>query len=1120
MANDKSTFQLLLEELLKIYRPLMDDLSGILERMDAGGSIPQNALDDLQAKVNDLPALTDLTSAAAIDDARQKIIALYNAIKGLDAGEAAADIGNFSRRLNDYLIADYLRVHRTTFYHLASLLGWIRFSLNDEHAFDTDPPIYGETPMAWDSLPAFFTDPSAEFSKAGHGWGKSAPPEEAFQKQYPFLFYHLGKLLDRSHENTGFPIAATTFDHDPPDNSTLYIPVTSETAGFRLSRLDDNGIAARPEASLQRNVDIALTAMITLLLEAEIALTGGFVIEISPDGVALSPEAPQVQARIMTGLRVSKTDRILLLGTADGNRVDLKSVAAKVGLRVATGERMEFLGELTLTEGRIVIKKAGGDGFLNSLLPKDGIVAQFDVKVGWSNLQGVYFDGSAGLEIKIPAHIELGPIEIHGISLGILPQTGGDLPGFDLPVGADVQLLLGPFTAIVQDMGIRTFFSYNEGGGILGPFDLDVDFKPPKGLGLSLQTPTIRGGGYLFFDFDKGEYAGVAELVIKELVAVKAIGIINTKKPDGSPGFSFLLIITAEFQPIQLGFGFTLNGVGGLIAINRGMNLEALAAGVRTNAINAVMFPDDPVAEAPRIIADLNQFFPIAEGRYTFGLMAIIGWGTPTLIEVEMGLIIQVPDPVILAIVGVVRVQLPDKAAPILSLQVNFIGAVDFEEGYMFFFAALFESRLVQYRIEGEMYFTVSWGDRPNFLFTVGGFHPAFRPPALPNLSGSLKRITINLLPTDNPRLTVQAYFAVTSNTVQFGASVDFYFKVSKFKVVGYLYLDALFQFNPFFFIVEIGAGLSVMLGGSELLGIHLRGSLSGPTPWHIKGSASFRILFIKVKVRVSKRFGREKKQILPPRPMLPLLLEVLRDVRNWQSALPRFTELQVTLAEIPEEELVLHPAGVLSINQNRIPLNFRFEKVGNERTSDYQAFNFSIDQYSEADQLRDFFAPAEYLLLSDSQRLSRNSFERMPSGRTAKGGDAFSSADYVGRDYEFEQLILDGPDFFARRPAEADRIQLDQSDYEAFAKGNAVARSPQGRRNALKPAADKPVQRREAQYGIVERADLTIVEMNDKSLLYGSQAEAVQVLRAIENAKPQLSRRFQVVPAYEIQDL
>src|ERR1044071_8048935 len=99
--------------------------------------------------------------------------------------------------------------------------------------------------------------------------------------------------------------------------------------------------------------------------------------------------------------------------------------------------------------------------------------------------------------------------------------------------------------------------------------------------------------------------------------------------PDGSKGFSLLIIITAEFGTgIQLGFGFTVLGLGGLLGLNRTMNLPALTEGVRSGSLNSLMFPKDPVANAPRIIADLRAMLPPYEGRFLIGPMAKLGWGT------------------------------------------------------------------------------------------------------------------------------------------------------------------------------------------------------------------------------------------------------------------------------------------------------------------------------------------------------------------------------------------------------------------------------------------------------------------------------------------------------------
>ena len=157
--------------------------------------------------------------------------------------------------------------------------------------------------------------------------------------------------------------------------------------------------------------------------------------------------------------------------------------------------------------------------------------------------------------------------------------------------------------------------------------------------------------------------------------------------PDGSPGFSLLIVITAEFgSGIQLGFGFVLVGVGGLLGLNRTMNLQALMEGVRSGAVESVMFPRDVVANAPRIISDLRTLFPPQQGKFLIGPMVKLGWGTPPLLTASVGIIIEIPGNV--AIVGVVKLALPAEEAAILVLQVNFAGAIEFDKQRLFFFAS------------------------------------------------------------------------------------------------------------------------------------------------------------------------------------------------------------------------------------------------------------------------------------------------------------------------------------------------------------------------------------------------------------------------------------------------
>ena len=179
------------------------------------------------------------------------------------------------------------------------------------------------------------------------------------------------------------------------------------------------------------------------------------------------------------------------------------------------------------------------------------------------------------------------------------------------------------------------------------------------------------------------------------------------------------------------------------------MNLQPLMEGVRTGAINGIMFPENPVANAPRIINDLRVIFPPYQDRFLIGPMIKLGWGTPTLISASMGIIIEITGDI--AIIGVLKIALPAPEAPLVIIQANFAGAIEFDKQRLYFFAALFESRIVFLTLEGELGLLVAWGDDANFVVSVGGFHPRFNPPPLP--FPSPRRISVSILNTDLARI-------------------------------------------------------------------------------------------------------------------------------------------------------------------------------------------------------------------------------------------------------------------------------------------------------------------------------------------------------------------------------
>ena len=79
-------------------------------------------------------------------------------------------------------------------------------------------------------------------------------------------------------------------------------------------------------------------------------------------------------------------------------------------------------------------------------------------------------------------------------------------------------------------------------------------------------------------------------------LSLKAIGLVATRTETGAKGFSLLVFITAEdFQPIPIGLGFTLRGIGGMLAIHRTFDETAVRAAARKNGT----LRQRPVPEGP-----------------------------------------------------------------------------------------------------------------------------------------------------------------------------------------------------------------------------------------------------------------------------------------------------------------------------------------------------------------------------------------------------------------------------------------------------------------------------------------------------------------------------------------
>jgi hypothetical protein len=1140
-ANNPGTFELFALELARALEPIAERLHdphhALIFLAELGLSLPAGsvspslttALGQTHTAAHQLPSLTqNLVNAiqggnAADIIARgvpvaQQVAALISAFDtvaqeignlGAVPGITPADLTAFAtalpKRLFETMLIEYFEGYNKIPISLLDFLGLIEKTRLNIGSTDPSRPEFVRKQLRLDRLGALLQSPD-QLLQTLYGWGQPGFDGD-------LMIQRMAAVL------RALRVPVTQWQMPgPPSRQAIEVCAATfaPTAGLAPPGL---------EAVLTLNlgdgvtIDLPFAAGWLAHLAVDGALSAAVGMRVQPPAaVSVIPPSGSAQGRLRAGIaRIPQApaQNIVLLGVAGGTGLS----AQRIGLNLVAGFRWDatanrasgdfgFEGELQ--GGKLKISMEGADGFLGEILGGLSVEADFNLGFGWMANQGVYFSGSSVLEIQLPVHIALGPVELNALTL----QVGIDGNRFPIGLATDIKANLGPLVAVIEQIGAAIELSFPASGrGDIGPLDLDFKFKPPRGAGLSVNAGVVVGGGYLFLDPDRGEYAGALELTFSGIVALKAIGIITTKMPDGSDGFSLLIIITVEFGAgIQLGFGFTLLAVGGLLGLNRTMNLQALAEGIRSGAVESVMFPQNVVANAPKILSDLRVFFPPQEGKFLIGPMAKLGWGTPTLISISLGIIIEIPGNI--AILGILKIAIPADEIALIVLQVNFMGAIEFDKKRLWFFAALFESRIVFMTIEGEMGLLVAFGDDANFVVSIGGFHPRFSPPPLP--FPSPRRIAINILNTPVARVRIEGYFAVTSNTVQFGARVEAFFGLDAINVQGHLAFDALFQFSPFYFIIEISASLSVKVFGVGLFSVSIRGSLDGPNPWHIKGHGSISLLFWDIAVDFEETWGESRNAELPAVAVMPLFEAEFRKKENWRALLPPSGNLLVSLRQMTEDEaaLILHPVGVLHLSQRALPLELKLDKVGVQKPNDVQRLSVVVTGGSLAKRADAFeqFAPAQFQNFSDAEKLSKPAFapERGGLDLSAAGADLRSSV-MVKRIVRYEEIIIDSN---FKRFQRRFRVFFG-SLFQFFLGGNAASHCAVSRAAALqlKPFADKITVQSEA-YTVAFQSNNQAYHADAVS--FHSEASARDYLNRQLEADPTLVETIHVIPSFE----
>jgi hypothetical protein len=436
----------------------------------------------------------------------------------------------------------------------------------------------------------------------------------------------------------------------------------------------------------------------------------------------------------------------------------------------------------------------------------------------------------------------------------------------------------------------------------------------------------------------------------------------------------------------------------------------------------------------------------------------------------------------------------------------------------------LVDSRLAgRFPITGSGALRARWPTNPdapassaNFVLAVGGLNPHFAPPTgFP----ALERVAIALTSGSNPRLVCDAYFALTANTVQFGARTSLYAEAVGFSVSGDVSFDALVTLLPLHFIVDFHAGVQLKRGSHNLFKVTLDGTLEGPLPLRLSARAKFEIFWFSFSVHFNYTLadGDAAESTVPAVSLIDELTRALNDSTSWSTRPPTGAAQGVALRSLSTSAasgsaLVLDPSGQLILRQQVAPLNTSrdIDTFGGAPIAGPRRFQLTATLNGDAGKpAAGAFAPTRYFVMSDDDKLAAPSFEDMDAGLVlGDSSPTFDAATIVPAPLEYVSVTLNPP---GAASASSATYAMPLDALKAQSSSGAAAKVPvrrvgraRFRNHAAQPAATvNPVQWR-------------IVDVNGTEATLDPSIRTWSEYRSALNALNRGGARWLMVPAHE----
>lgn len=527
------------------------------------------------------------------------------------------------------------------------------------------------------------------------------------------------------------------------------------------------------------------------------------LISVGLDFAGANAQSPLINTQGVTIQAVQPRAYVSL--NLDGSiKTDFGAGIMLYSLGVPLGPGFDKQGPSTNPVAQNLLTSGGNPGKTDAINPAFSIATSYVYNSKAFTLQLYDANDQPTDKIWISIMRAFGPLQCRKVGIG----WKGNVEPKRLDFLFDGQVSLAGLMAnlVELDIGIPITDPTN-----FGAYSLDL-----AGLDVSYNAGAVSIGGGFLKDDSAGyiQYTGQAKIQTASF-GIGAFG--SYALIDGHPSLFIFAYLNA---PLGGPPCFFINGLSGGFGYNRTINIPPanqienfpFVAGIQNPEVLGGS-KDKPPTNEQALKALGTKVVPPQLGSYwvAAGLM----FSSFELINSKAVLMVIFGNDFEIALLGLSGMVLPKTGKTYVGAQIAFKVTYKVSTGLLAMEAVLTSNSYVidpNCRLTGGLSFYIWFKDQVDsnakagdFVFTLGGYHPAFKKP---DFYPDEPRLGFSWAVGDTVSIKGGAYFALTPSAVMAGGSLEAVYQSGNLKAWFTAYADFLIMWNPFYYDIRVGVSV------------------------------------------------------------------------------------------------------------------------------------------------------------------------------------------------------------------------------------------------------------------------------------------------------------------------